>query len=187
MRQQVPREAPGGGCVRWPGARPRDAAVPGWMSREGTAERLPAERLPALPALCRCLPFSSFKALPAALAPGSLICRATPRLPPLPHPRQGGGTGTPGEGTSPIPAPNTPEGAQAMGRLLLPLPSWDLPRQRRAAGEGDVCVCMNSAVSWKTIPLRALQGCPRSAEIPMHLGNKIWRVSVSPGNWWHLL
>lgn len=91
------------------------------------------------------LPFSSFKAAPAALAPGSLICRATPLLPPLPQPRRGGGgTGTPG-GTSPIPAPNIPEGTRAMGRLLLPLPSWHLLHQRRAAGEGNR-VRMNGAV-----------------------------------------
>lgn len=132
-------------CVR-PGFVPPMPLSRGRVGREGTAERLPAERLPALPALCRCLAFSSFKALPAALAPGSLICRATPRLPPLPQPAGEGGTGTPG-GTSPIPAPSTPWGAQAAGRLLLPLPSWDLPHQRRAAGEGDACICMNGAVS----------------------------------------
>lgn len=132
-----------------PRSRCPGAGSPGRGQRSGSRR----SGCPALPALCRCLPFSSFKAAPAALAPGSLICRATPRLPPLPQPRRGGGRPAPRGGTSPNPAPNIPEGAQAMGQLLLPLPSWDLPRQRRFAGEGDVCICVNGAVSWKTIRL----------------------------------
>lgn len=52
------------------------------------------------------LPFSSFKAAPAALAPGSLICRATPLLPPLPQPRRGGGGPAP-RGEHPPSPPRT--------------------------------------------------------------------------------
>lgn len=98
----------------------------------------------------------------------------------------GRGGPAPRGGTSPIPAPNIPEGAQAMRRLLLPLPSWHLLHQRRAAGEGDVRVRVNGAVCWKTIHLRAAQGCAHAPpKFPCTL--EIRFGEVSPGKGCHLL
>lgn len=112
--------------------------------REGAAERLPA-----LPALCRCLPFSSFKAAPAALAPCSLICRATPRLP---QPRRGRGERHPG-GNIPHPRPERPGGSAGDG-AAAPAPAQLGPSPAEEGCWGGRCACLYEwGCSWKTIRL----------------------------------
>lgn len=128
---------------------------PGAGCHQGEASR---EQLPALslsPALSAAfLPLSSFKTPPAALAPGSLICKATPRLP---QPRRGGkgpapGRGGQGEGggTWGHSAPSIPPGlgAQAVGRLVLPAGGIS-HREEVCWGCTGGYIWVNGAARWK--------------------------------------
>lgn len=128
-------------CLFAWGSSPRSrcpgAGSPGRGQRSGSRR----SGCPALPALCRCLPFSSFKAAPSALAPGSLICRATPLLPPLPQPRRGGTTGTPG-GSIPHPRPEHPGGSAGDGAAAsAPAQLGRSPSEEVCWGGRCVCLC----------------------------------------------
>lgn len=126
VRQQVPKGDSGGLiCLLAWGSSPRSRCPgsPGRGRRSGSRR----SGCPALPALCRCLPFSSFKAAPAALAPGSLICRATPRLPPLPQPRRGGGDRHPGGEHPPSPPRTSRRERRRWGGCFCPCPAGTFP------------------------------------------------------------
>lgn len=112
------------------------------VAREGTAESGCCLRSAAF------LPLSSFKTAPAALAPGSLICRATPRLPPLPQPRRGGRGAAPaprgpgGRTLTPASPPRASRGWERRRRGGCRCPAGPaLLRRRVVGGGGGGCLC----------------------------------------------
>lgn len=138
------------------------------------------------------LPLSSFKTPPAALAPGSLICKATPRLP---QPRRGGkgpapGRGGRGEGgghgdTPPRASPGL--GAQAAGRLLLP-GSAISHREELCWGFTGGYSWVNGAARWKIthLPTPVCEGSKEAGapwKFPCILEIRFGEVSPGKGCW----